>query len=328
MAKVPDSQHMQSTRRRWLGMALTLGAGLSCPPVWAISKRRSQPSGCADQGTSPALAPYRPEPPQPAMKRGIARVNGAELAYIDTGGDGAAVILLHAYTGSADAWSYQLPAFAHAGYRVIAYSRRGHAGSGSADGDRAGRTVEDLDALADSLGIRSFHLVGTAAGGFVALDYAISRPGRLLSLTIASSLAGVDDAAFNAASAVLAPKSFYQLPAEMREIGPSYRAAHPQGVERWVALEAVARTPGTRIPIKSAPISLAMIGQMDVPCLLLTGSADLYIPPSHMARLAKAFRRAKLIIIPEAGHAAYWEQPDLFNRHVLGFLRQHWRRPR
>ncbi len=121
----------------------------------------------------------------------------------------------------------------------------------------------------------------------------------------------------------LTPKSFYQLPAEMREIGPSYRAAYPQGVERWAALEALARAPGTRIPIKSGPISLAMIGHLDVPCLLMTGSADLYIPPSHMARLAKAFRRDKLIVIPEAGHAAYWEQPDLFNRNVLDFLRQH-----
>ena len=233
---------VQPTRRRLLAMMLIFGAGLSARP--ALAGR----SLSASRSAAPALAPYRPEPAQPAMKRGIAHVNGAELAYIDTGGAGEAVILLHAYTGSVDAWSYQIPAFADAGYRVIAYSRRGHAGSGSADGDRAGRTVEDLDALADYLGIRSFHLVGTAAGGFVALDFAIAKPGRLLSLTIASSLAGVDDAAFNAASAVLTPRSFYQLPAEMREIGPSYRAAYPQGVERWVALEAVParRAPGSR----------------------------------------------------------------------------------
>jgi len=285
--------------------------------------RSSRADYGADNGATPALAPYRPEPPQPAMSRGIAHVNGTELAYLDTGGAGTAVILLHAFTGSIETWAYQIPALAHAGYRVITYSRRGHAGSASAEGDRAGRTVEDLDALADFLRLRHFHLVGTAAGGFVALDYATAKPGRLLSLTIASSLAGVDDAAFNAASATLTPKSFYQLPPELREIGPSYRAACPQGVARWTALETAARAPDTRIPLKSGPISLAMIGRLDVPCLLMTGSADLYIPPSHMARLAQAFRRAELRIIPEAGHAAYWEQPDLFNRHALSFLRQH-----
>jgi pimeloyl-ACP methyl ester carboxylesterase len=323
MLELPDYLPIRPSRRHWLGMAVTIGAGALAGPAVLGKHGKTSPALAADSNARPALAPYQPEPSQPAMTRGIAAVNGAEIAYSDTGGAGEAVILLHAYTGSMEAWSYQIPALARAGYRVIAFSRRGHKGSSSADNDIAGRTVDDLSALADFLGIGSFHLIGTAAGGFLALDFAVSRAKRLRSLTIASSLAGVDDAAFNATSASLTPKSFYQLPPELRELGPSYRAAYPEGVARWVAIESAARIPGTKIPLKTRPISLPMIAQLDLPCLLLTGSADLYIPPSHMARLAGSFRRSELVIIPEAGHAAHWEQPELFNRHILHFLRRH-----
>ena len=29
------------------------------------------------------------------------------------------------------------------------------------------------------------------------------------------------------------------------------------------------------------------------------------------------------VVIPECGHSAYWEQPELFNRAVLEFISKH-----
>src|SRR5215469_6022935 len=71
---------------------------------------------------------------------------GVRLFYRDTGGSGIPVVFLHANTGSSRVWEYQIPAFAAAGYRVIAFDRRGwgrtevdpNAASGTAADDLAG----------------------------------------------------------------------------------------------------------------------------------------------------------------------------------------------
>src|SRR5689334_2847076 len=65
-------------------------------------------------------------PAQVPARQGMAVLSGTRLGYWDTGGDGAPIVLLHPATGSAMIWGYQQPVFAKAGYRVIAYSRRGH----------------------------------------------------------------------------------------------------------------------------------------------------------------------------------------------------------
>src|SRR5580658_6337635 len=58
-------------------------------------------------------------------REAYATVPGAKIFYRDTGGSGVPVILLHAATGSSRVWEYQIPAFVVAGYRVIAFDRRG-----------------------------------------------------------------------------------------------------------------------------------------------------------------------------------------------------------
>src|SRR4051812_19443924 len=81
-------------------------------------------AGAADAASDP-MVPI-PIPAQAPAKDGMAQLPGARLGYWDTGGDGAPIVLLHPATGSALIWEYQQPVFAKAGYRVIAYSRRGH----------------------------------------------------------------------------------------------------------------------------------------------------------------------------------------------------------
>jgi pimeloyl-ACP methyl ester carboxylesterase len=62
---------------------------------------------------------------------------------------------------------------------------------------------------------------------------------------------------------------------------------------------------------------------MTVPTLLLTGDADLYAPPAVMRLFVRRIKGAEAVVIPEAGHSAYWEQPEIFNRTVLEFIRKH-----
>ena len=74
---------------------------------------------------------------------------GVHLWYSDSGGDGVAVVLLHANTGNAVGFQYNIPAFVEAGFRAIAFDRRGWGRSRAnpATGPQPGTIAEDLHAL-------------------------------------------------------------------------------------------------------------------------------------------------------------------------------------
>jgi pimeloyl-ACP methyl ester carboxylesterase len=146
----------------------------------------------AGQNTPDASASLMVPLPAPApAKEALATLPDTRLWYLDTGGDGIPVVLVHPATGSALIWGYQQPAFARAGYRVIGYSRRSYYGSDPLRKENPGVASEDLHNLIEFLGIRKFHAVGSAAGGGVAADFAVSHPDRLLSLVINSNPAGL-----------------------------------------------------------------------------------------------------------------------------------------
>ena len=70
-------------------------------------------------------------------------------------------------------------------------------------------------------------------------------------------------------------------------------------------------------------ITFARLETLQVPTLLLTGDADLYAPPAVMRLFVARIKGSESVIVPEAGHSAYWEQPEIFNRAVLEFIRKH-----
>jgi len=121
------------------------------------------------------------------------------------------------------------------------------------------------------------------------------------------------------------PPQFNALPPEVRELGPSYRAAHPEGTERWVKLEHDHLSAGPPGPAQTMrnQITFSLVATIQAPTLLLTGAADLYAPPPVMQMFAARVRNSQSVVVPEAGHSAYWENPDLFNAAVLRFIREH-----
>jgi pimeloyl-ACP methyl ester carboxylesterase len=262
-----------------------------------------------------------------AAARAHAELPGVRLSYIDTGGTGVPVVLMHAATGSSRVWEYQLPAFTSAGYRVIAYDRRGYGDTTvQSPAPPTHVAADDLDALTKHLRIDRFHLVGTAAGGIIATDFALSFPERVRSLVIANSIIGVQDEEYLALGRRLRPSpQFDALPPDFRELGPSYRAANPEGTKRWIELERASRPEGTTRPpaTQRNKVTFALLETLTVPTLLLTGDADLYTPPPVLQPFARRIKNAESVVIDGAGHSTYWEQPELFNRAVLAFLRKH-----
>src|SRR2546423_12563247 len=85
-----------------------------------------------------------PIPEQVPAKEGMAELPSTRLGYWDTGGAGEPIGLLHPASGSALIWLYPPPAFAKAGSRVIAYSRRHYYNSDVAPPGHPGTASEDL----------------------------------------------------------------------------------------------------------------------------------------------------------------------------------------
>ena len=123
------------------------------------------------------------------IKGARADLPGVKLWFTDTGGSGVPIVLLHPNTGTVEIWGPQIAAFALAGYRVIAFDRKGWGKSVAdpASGAQPGSIAGDLDALADHLKLEKFHLLGVAGGGFIALDYAAWRPEKIRSLIVGAS---------------------------------------------------------------------------------------------------------------------------------------------
>jgi pimeloyl-ACP methyl ester carboxylesterase len=264
-----------------------------------------------------------PIPEQAPATEGIAEIPGTRLGYWDTGGTGLPVVFLHPASGSALVWRYQQPVFAKAGYRVIAYSRRNYYNSDLAPQESPGTGSEDLHQMMKFLGVDKFHLIGSAAGGSVATDYAFSHPERLLSLTVSNNNLAARNGYIAERAAVIRPEITSALPRWYWELGPSYRAANPEGVEKWKELNEKSETgKGARQHLVNT-VTPAKLETLAVPTLLITGAADLPTPPSIMRLIARHVPDNECVVVAESGHSTYWEQPEIYNRTILDFIGRH-----
>ena len=269
----------------------------------------------------PMLA--QPIPEQVLATESFAEIPGAKLGYWDTGGSGEPILMPHPASGSALIWLYQQPVFAKAGYRVIAYSRRNYYNSDSAPADNPGTGSGDLQEFANLLGLEKFHVVSSAAGGSIAADFALSHPERLLSLTVSSNNLAATQGYIADAASRMKLEAWDELPRWYRELGPSYRAINPAGVAKWTEINEISETGrGARQKLVNV-VTPEKLETLRVPTLLMTGSADMFTPPSVQRLIARHIPDNELLVAPECGHSIYWERPDLFNRSVLGFIARH-----
>ena len=252
---------------------------------------------------------------------------GVDLWYTDTGGaTGTPVIFMHAASGTSDSWVHQVSVFTQAGYRCVAYDRRNRGRSRlTSTGDQPGYVGDDLHALVMHLNLDRFHLVATAAGGIGGLDYALEHPERVRSLVVACSIGGVQDPAYLDVQSRLWPPVILELPVHLRELGPSYRGVNPEGTQRWMEIELTSGPKDISVPAQPLRqlMTFARLETMRISVLVLAGGADLLSPPALMRLLSEHIPSSEFALIPEAGHAAFWEQPEVWNPLVLEFLGRH-----
>ena len=106
-----------------------------------------------------------------------------------------------------------------------------------------------------------------------------------------------------------------------RVLGPLFRAREPERTQLYAAIAsfnaANRRNLGGSLGSKVSAEDLTATG---VPILFLVGEDDVLMPPSQIAAFARLVAGSKLVVVPRAGHSAYFEEPDAFNDAVLDFL--------
>ncbi len=108
----------------------------------------------------------------------------------DSGGTGRPVVLIHGWPLSAESWKAQVPVLREAGYRVVAYDRRGFGRSDKpSDGYEYDTLADDLAGVLEDLDLKDTTLVGFSMGGGEVARYVANHgESRLHSVVFASAV--------------------------------------------------------------------------------------------------------------------------------------------
>ena len=121
-----------------------------------------------------------------------AAVNGQNIHYQDTGGDGPAVVLGHGFLMDLEMFAPQVEAL-RGTYRVITWDERGF-GRTEFDGKPFSYwdSAADCLALMDHLGVQRAVVGGMSQGGFLSLRTALTAPDRVRALILLDTQAGAE----------------------------------------------------------------------------------------------------------------------------------------
>ncbi len=258
-----------------------------------------------------------------------ATVNGIEINYELEGDGPQTVVLVNGLADTLETWVLQMDALLAAGYRVLRFDNRGVGATDKPPGPyTTALFAADTKALVDELGIAGFHLLGVSMGGMIAQEYALAHPGDLRSLTLACTYAAPGPFCSRMFDLWADMAPVMGVPAVMRDVTlwaftvPFFRednqdlrdfeaemAAMDQPVDAYLAQLSSIRTHDT----------VARIGAVDVPTLVLAGEEDILIPVSLSRELHGLIPGASWATT-KGGHACLWESPGEFNATVLDFL--------
>ena len=255
----------------------------------------------------------------------VAPVNGQQIAYDDTGGDGPVVVLAHGFLMDRTMFEPQVAAL-RGSHRVITWDERGF-GDTAYDGEPFSYwdSAADCLALLDHLGIDRAVVGGMSQGGFISLRVALSAPERVRALILLDTQAGpedpevvplyqgmIDDWVANGPSDELAETTAGIILGE-----PALNAAW---IARWQARpqETLAQ-PGVTLLTRDDVSD--RLGEITAPALVVHGTADAAIPMDDAEAMAKGLAGSSGVVTVEGGtHAANLTHPDAVNAAVVEFL--------
>ncbi len=263
-----------------------------------------------------------------------------DIYFEDSGGAGEPVVLIHGWPLSLRMWEGQVNALTAAGYRVLAYDRRGFGQSGNSTGGYDYDTfASDLNDLIEQQGLSGVTLVGFSMGGGEVARY-VGRygEGRVRRAVLAGSVTpyllkddtnpdGVPQAEFDAMVAgvvedritflagffpafykggLLAPKASDDHIAHAKSI--AWRAS-PLGTQRCI------------VAFGTADFRRDL-AKFTVPTLVVHGDSDAIVPFDKSGKRVPEFvKHARVEEIGGAPHGFTVTHGDQFNKLLLEFLK-------
>jgi pimeloyl-ACP methyl ester carboxylesterase len=252
---------------------------------------------------------------------------------VHTSGSGLPVVLLHAFPLDHGMWMRQAPLAESV--RLIVPDLRGFGGSGSVPDSIAG-FADDVAAVLDALHLeRPAVICGISMGGYVAQHVATRHADRVAALVLVDTRLEADTPE--------ARTNRVDLAGKVGRLGQSILAdamiprllAHPRtdddaAITRRAENDTLLRAMIERQRVPTIQAALAALGDrpdmteamrhVHAPTLLVAGAEDQITPPACLEFAEELMPRAKLLIVPAAGHLVPLEAPEIFNRALLEFL--------
>ena len=241
-------------------------------------------------------------------------------------GRGPAALFVHGFPLDSRMWLDQIAGLADI-RRCVAPDLRGFGGSTPTIESNLSmeRHANDMVAFLDALEIDRIDLVGFSMGGYIALAFAESHPGRLRSLSMVDTKAGPDTDAGregrNAAAARVTADGRSVLASDLIDVlldesaSLWTRARFRTMVEATPTESIVAALNGMR----DRPDRTSVLAELAVPVAVIVGENDVPTPVSEADQMAR-LTGGHLTVIPQAGHITPIEQPSM----VADALRSLW----
>jgi pimeloyl-ACP methyl ester carboxylesterase len=253
-------------------------------------------------------------------------------------GEGPPVVFAHGVTLSSRVWAKQFETFPAAGFRSIAFDGRGHGESTVGDtGHSIENLAEDVRSVLESLDLRDVVLVGHSMGGMAVQAFAVHHPDvaneRVAGLVLMSTaprtvtsdarrVRGGLERATGAVPNLAALMRQRNLGLLMARLGFG-DAPHPSHVEATRQMLAAC----SRATIREASRALlsfdvtAGLPSVELPTLVLVGTADILTPPRDSRQIAALLPDARLVELTGAGHMLMYERSEEVDRLMIDFAR-------
>lgn len=274
-------------------------------------------------------------------ERSVALDTGVTLHSVEKG-IGTPVVFVHGGGRDLRYWDRQLDAFAQR-YRVVAYSRRYAPPNENAEIDpNYNATVDaaDLVALIRRLDLPPAHLVGASIGGVATLFLTLHHPELVRSLVLAEppvlrwavDLPGgaalfdrfLNDAFKPAGEAFRAgdPERAMGMLTDAF-LGTGTFAGFPEPLQRRVMRASRDWAAQTMSSAPFPELSRDAIRRIETPVLMLSGARTIPLHALVDDELERLLPRVERVVIPDASHDLWADQPELCREATLSFLMRH-----
>lgn len=261
--------------------------------------------------------------------------------YLKDWGAGRPVILMHGWPLSADSWDDQAVAIADAGFRAIAYDRRGF---GRSDQPWSGYTydmlADDLAAVIAETGAQDATIVGFSMGGGEVARYMSRHGGKQVAqaaligsvvpymLKTADNPNGVDQSVFDQMTAAMQQDRAKFFSSFFRDFYGVGLVSHPVSQEllewsRNVAMQASLKATLDCAHAFATTDFRGDLAAFSVPTLIIHGTDDKTVPIDATARVAaRSIPQAQTIEYDGAPHGLFATHKQQLTNDLLAFLRR------